>query len=399
MAHILAARVGAMSTTTGTGNIAFSAALTAHRAFEDVLPNGSTTEYLIYAINTAGAASGQWEVGVGTYYNAGDAGGERLVRTTVHETSSNDASAINFGAGDKVVVISPLASRLMAIPVADSTSDKRAMHFDASSNQMYWSGVPYARLLPNPNPGNLLNVYVNASTGDDTNTGLTNIAPLQSLDAAVALVFRYRALSGAYIRLAAGAYDSANMPATPLDYPLTLTIVGAGASSTSIYSLVCGHGRVGLELSDLRVRDSVTVANLSAQSCTFDQSGEYGTNADQITVMQPRDELNQPFGRGRANLNQCTFAGNSGCRISLQKFCDGTLANSTWGSGSNSYEAVMKMADHCVMTVDGGSGTTTGKRADVGHFSLIKTYGPGSGVETFLRGDSAATFGHASAVV
>ncbi|MBV8250949.1 MAG: hypothetical protein JO200_21205 [Comamonas sp.] len=118
MAHILAARVGAISNSVGAGAISFGAALAAHKTFSAVLKTGDTTEYLICAVDGSGAASGDWEVGVGTYYGPTDAGGERLERTAPAENSAGSPAgiALNFPAGDKQVVITPLASRLAAMP-------------------------------------------------------------------------------------------------------------------------------------------------------------------------------------------------------------------------------------------------------------------------------------------
>lgn len=97
MAHVLAALVGESSTTTGTGAFTLAAALTDHRRFSAVCATNDTVEYMIRH-----ATDGSWEAGVGTYSSA-----NTLTRTTVVESSTG--SAINFAAGDKTVVITPLA--------------------------------------------------------------------------------------------------------------------------------------------------------------------------------------------------------------------------------------------------------------------------------------------------
>ena len=103
MAHVLAARVAETSTSTGTGAFALAGAVAAHRRFSAVCATSDTTEYVIIADD------GSWEEGVGTYSSA-----NTLTRTTV--TSSSTGSAINFAAGNKTVLMTPIASRVAGIP-------------------------------------------------------------------------------------------------------------------------------------------------------------------------------------------------------------------------------------------------------------------------------------------
>ena len=110
MSHILETRVAETTTSTGTGDITLGGALTAHRAFADVCGTGDTTEYVIYAVDTAGAPTGDWEEGKGTYSAA-----NTLTRTTVTR-SSNANSPVNFSAGTKVVILTPLGSRVGVVP-------------------------------------------------------------------------------------------------------------------------------------------------------------------------------------------------------------------------------------------------------------------------------------------
>lgn len=99
MPHLLAARVAESSTTTGTGAFTLAGALTGHRTFASALAASDTTEYAIVADD------GSWEVGIGTYTT------NTLTRTTVLG-SSNAGSAVNFAAGNKTALITPLASTL-----------------------------------------------------------------------------------------------------------------------------------------------------------------------------------------------------------------------------------------------------------------------------------------------
>lgn len=100
MAHILKALVGESSTTTGTGAFTLDAALTDHKRFSAVCATNDTVEYMIRH-----ATDGSWEAGVGTYSSA-----NTLTRTTMVESSTG--SAVSFAAGDKEVLISPLAGGL-----------------------------------------------------------------------------------------------------------------------------------------------------------------------------------------------------------------------------------------------------------------------------------------------
>lgn len=100
MAHLLAARVGESSTTTGTGSFTLSGAITGHRTFASALATNDTTEYAIIADD------GSWEVGVGTL-----SASTTLARTTI-AASSNAGSAVNFAAGNKTVVVTPLSASL-----------------------------------------------------------------------------------------------------------------------------------------------------------------------------------------------------------------------------------------------------------------------------------------------
>lgn len=103
MTHVLKALVGEVSTSTGTGAFALSAALAApitHRRFNAVCAVGDTVEYLIRH-----ATDNTWEAGIGTYSAA-----NTLTRTLVIE-SSNSNAAVAFAAGDKTVLMTPLASR------------------------------------------------------------------------------------------------------------------------------------------------------------------------------------------------------------------------------------------------------------------------------------------------
>ncbi len=100
MALVLKDRVKETTTTTGTGTVTLDGAATGFQSFAAV-GDGNTTYYAI-----VDAATGDWEVGVGTY----TASGTTLSRTTVL-SSSNAGSLVNFGAGSKDVFVTYPSSR------------------------------------------------------------------------------------------------------------------------------------------------------------------------------------------------------------------------------------------------------------------------------------------------
>lgn len=127
MAHVLAARVAESSTSTGTGAITLAGALSGHRTFGSVLAASDTTEYAIVA------SDGSWEVGLGTYSSG------TLTRTAV-SASSNAGSAVNFGAGEKAVFLTPLATRLAAVP-RGGTTGQALVKVDADDFDLQWADV------------------------------------------------------------------------------------------------------------------------------------------------------------------------------------------------------------------------------------------------------------------
>ena len=135
MAHILKARVAETSISTGTGDFTLSGAVTAHKTFASRMSVADTTEYVIYAVDANGIPTGEWEEGVGTYSAA-----NTLTRTTVAESSNADA-AVDFAAGAKVVIMTPLASRVAAI-LKGGTSGQTLVKTGAGDFEWAWVDTP-----------------------------------------------------------------------------------------------------------------------------------------------------------------------------------------------------------------------------------------------------------------
>jgi hypothetical protein len=118
MALVLLDRVRETSTTTGTGTITLLGATMGYQAFS-VIGNGNATYYTIYD-----SASGDWEVGIGTYTSSGTT----LSRTTVL-SSSNGGALVPFAAGTKDVFVTYPAERSVYRDTANTYTVQQA--FDA----------------------------------------------------------------------------------------------------------------------------------------------------------------------------------------------------------------------------------------------------------------------------
>jgi hypothetical protein len=100
MPLVLKDRVKESSTTTGTGTLTLGGAASGFQSFS-VIGNGNTTYYAI-----VDSASGDFEVGIGTYTSSGTT----LSRDTVLE-SSNAGALVDFAAGSKDVFVTYPAER------------------------------------------------------------------------------------------------------------------------------------------------------------------------------------------------------------------------------------------------------------------------------------------------
>jgi len=100
MALVLADRVKETSTTAGTGTLTLNGASVGFQSFAAV-GNGNTTYYAI-----SDAATGQWEVGIGTYTSTGTT----LSRDTVLSSSAG-GGLVTFGAGSKDVFVTYPSSK------------------------------------------------------------------------------------------------------------------------------------------------------------------------------------------------------------------------------------------------------------------------------------------------
>ena len=110
MALVIDDRVKETSTTTGTGTLNLSGAVSGFQTFVAGVGNSNTTYYVI-----AHQTANEWEVGLGTL----DGDSSDLARTTVISSSNSD-SAVDFAAGTKDVFCTVPASKLL---VEDANND------------------------------------------------------------------------------------------------------------------------------------------------------------------------------------------------------------------------------------------------------------------------------------
>jgi len=109
MALVLKDRVKEITSTTGTADFVLGGASSGYQTFS-VVGNGNTTYYAAFD-----SATGDWEVGIGTYSTTGPT----LTRDTVLE-SNNAGSKVVFAAGPKDVFLTYPAERAVYLDAAGS---------------------------------------------------------------------------------------------------------------------------------------------------------------------------------------------------------------------------------------------------------------------------------------
>lgn len=90
-------RILETTTTTGYGAIALGGAVTGYQTFS-VIGNGNYVYYAIWAVNSNGIPTGDWEEGLGTYTSSSN-----TVSRSIILGSSNSNNSVNFGAGRKYI--------------------------------------------------------------------------------------------------------------------------------------------------------------------------------------------------------------------------------------------------------------------------------------------------------
>lgn len=312
MAHILAARVAATSTSSGTDDFLLTGGMVAHRPFSAVLQTGDTTEYLAYAA-TDGEATGQWEAGMCEYFGPEDAGGERIERLSPMENSTRTYSHVgalrrlDFAAGSKVVILTPTAERLSYVPCGGETGQVLNMTGDGPT--WGWPGPPGI-----PNYEYPLNRYVRTD-GDDANTGTENTpsgayrtiqrALLEASQARLvtAEAFCIRVGPGMHDSVYDGSPDSVSWPAP--DKPFYCRSVFISGPYDAVAALpeqvdwsVSG---VQLRMQYMALSKGATTwsSSLFLQDCTLGDEGNLPGDWNGLAAM----------GTGSLLAHRCTFTG------------------------------------------------------------------------------------------
>ena len=112
MALVLDDRVKETSTTTGTGTLNLSGAVSGFQTFVAGVGDGNTTYYAI-----VNRDADEWEVGLGTVT---DSSTDTLSRSAI--TSSNSDSAVDFSAGTKDVFVTLPASKVANLDTNNNLS-------------------------------------------------------------------------------------------------------------------------------------------------------------------------------------------------------------------------------------------------------------------------------------
>jgi hypothetical protein len=169
MALVVKDRVRETTTTTGTGTVTLAGPVTGFQSFS-VIGNTNTTYYAI-----VDAATGEWEVGIGTYTLSGTT----LSRDTVLE-SSNSGALVPFIAGTKDVFCTYPAERSV---YADGTT------LASPAANLTANGIPYASSTSALTTGTSL-------TFDGTNLGIGTSSPTELLTAIAPTATTGRAIIG-----------------------------------------------------------------------------------------------------------------------------------------------------------------------------------------------------------
>ena len=113
MAHVVADRVQETTTTSGTGTLTLSGAMSGFTTFSSGIGNGNTTYYTIYNYTT-----GSWEVGIGTV------GAGTLSRDTVLNNSLGTTAKLNLSGSLCSVACTMPAEREVDTDSAETLSNK-----------------------------------------------------------------------------------------------------------------------------------------------------------------------------------------------------------------------------------------------------------------------------------
>lgn len=221
--------------------------------------------------------------------------------------------------------------------------------------------LPYVNMSPVRTLVNaVLQLYVNASTGSDTNSGLTATAPFQTIQAAVNVAYRYYDFNGFYpqINVANGNYTA---PVSFQGLP-----VGIGTTGVQLIGNITSPQSVTITCTQANCITASLGANVNVQGFTLTTTG--GTNSTNACGMACVYGANITFSACNFALCALThiFAAAGGAVIVA-----GTLAYNITGSSAN----------HCfsdaggLITLTNGAVTLSGTPSLASGFVLAQRCG------------------------
>lgn len=307
MALVLKDRVRETTSSTGTGTITLSGAVTGYQDFS-VIGNGNTSYYAILG-------GTEWEVGIGTY----TASGTTLSRDTVLE-SSNSGSLVNFSAGTKDVICTFAAEKATTLDSAQTLTNKSMSGSSNTFTNLPNSALTNSSITVNGTPVNL---------GDSLSVGtVTSVSG-----------------SGSYggLSLSGTVTSSGNITlgGTPTGtWPIDIS--GNAASATDAMNLTgtagtCGYSTAGATISYTgsggpQVMGSTT----NAAMLSFHRSGAYAVNfgldTDNVLKVGGWSMGAVAYPIYHVGNNSTYFTNSFGSTNGYQKFPNGMKIN--WGVGT-----------------------------------------------------------------
>jgi hypothetical protein len=111
------------STTTGTSDFVVSGSLPGFLTFDDAYADGDAFIYEAHAVDANGVRTGQWEVGVGAFFNVG---GTRTIRRLHRLSGSNIGvnALLSFSSGTKHISVTSAAAQVNQVQVGKNEFDE-----------------------------------------------------------------------------------------------------------------------------------------------------------------------------------------------------------------------------------------------------------------------------------
>ena len=168
MALVLKDRVQEVSTTSGTGTLTLTGAVSGFQTFSTAIGNGNTTYYTIFD-NTAYV----WEVGIGTV------GAGTLARTTVLANSSGTTSPISLAGNSVFVFVTYPAERSINYDADDVATIGEVLGYsDSGIIASFASTVAGYNQVVLQNKSTATNASTNFNVSNDAGTAGSNYAEL-----------------------------------------------------------------------------------------------------------------------------------------------------------------------------------------------------------------------------